>query len=117
MSAAEKRAERVFNGELENLTDVTDFVKFIIARHYGIPFFDPYFDKRTFDELIFEAKLINLQVTPVEKRASDMLNKNKEEAAEMFDDMEEDEWREVQPISNDPIIDSFMKTGKFQGEK
>jgi len=116
---ARAKAKRIFDGEYSNFDDVLFMLKFQISRHYNLPIFDPYFSERTFDDLVFELELINLQRMPAEKRVTETVNANKEEAKEIFDDFTaEDDFVDMPLPTKDGkfenIADQFMKTGEFK---
>lgn len=118
--AAEAMAERIFNGNYDGFEEALLFLQYMISNHYGMPFFDPYFENRSFDDLIFEAKLISLQRMPKEQQKAQVVNNNKKEAEGLFDDWEKDDWAKVEnnPQVSEEVFDDiaakFMETGSFK---
>jgi hypothetical protein len=118
IEAAQKRAEMVRSGQNADTEEqVIDVLKYVISRHYSIPFFDKYFDDRTIDELFFEAALVSPKTPEANiDYASKVTKEAKEELVTMFD-----EWIDANPELEaadpfDDIAKNFMETGEFAQE-
>lgn len=117
---ARERANRIVSNKHTDFEDSVIYLKAILSRHYNMPIFHEYFDKRTLDELIFEIELINAFQKPTQDRGQEMLKENKEEASALFDDFAEDDMMEVskeQFMSDEEfakISQQFMQDGDFK---
>lgn len=130
IDSAKKRALAVKTAASVQTVEEAELVlRMIISNHYKIPFFDEYFDKRTIDELFFEAELIALHSSSDEQNTSRTIKESKKEIAGLADEMEkelEDEWKAMEsaePLDptqkGDPMLamaKRFMETGSFIGE-
>lgn len=112
IAAAKASARAVFDGYDES--SLIFFFRSLIceARRMGI--FDPYFEKRTLDDLVFEVEIIRLARTSKETKASELLKAvPKEEAEGMFDD-----WVDADTAAVDSKFDEdakkFMQSGEFK---
>lgn len=122
MEKAKELAARIVNKDHRTIQDSMLFLKSILSRHYNIPIFHEYFEKRTFEELVFEIELINLSNQSNVEKGKNILQNNKKEAESLFDDMaEDDEFKNVEfKMSDDEfskITNDFMNTGNFKGDK
>lgn len=114
---AKEKASRVFNGNYKDYSEVLLYLIWILAQHYKIPVFDSYFKDRSLDDLIFEVELIRLQRLPPEEHKSEVINQNRKEAEELFDDFEDEEM--ISPESDDSFNEmakKFMETNDFLEE-
>lgn len=114
--SAREMAERIFSGNYKDFDEALMFLRWVISRHYLIPMFDPYFKDRTLDDLVFESELIRLANLPPDKAKTEVVNANKKEAEQIFDD-----WEDTpEPIQDTAKIDEmakqFMATDKFTTE-
>lgn len=109
---------------ITSLEDAEMVLKCVISRHYKIPIFSEYFDKRTIDQLFFEVEFILENDKPSAESISDTIKENKPEIDSIADEM--DQWNDMSAsaedasVENDPIFQmarEFMKTGKFANEK
>lgn len=114
---ARRYAEKVHNGLIDTEAELAMVFRMVISDHYKIPIFHSYFDERTFDELAFEAHLINLAKTPAIEQASSLISKNLAEAAAIA----EQAWEDIDGLVPDEEelnrMINFMNTGKFEGEE
>lgn len=112
-------AIRVADGTVETQEDLEMSVRLVISRHYGLPMFDDYFEKRTYDELAFEAFLIAEFARRENERPQDAVVKNLSEAAKYASEGWEDEDPEPPTLgeAEKKAIGEFFKTNTFQGEK
>ena len=136
-------AKRVHFGKPNSEEEYALVLKLVLSRHYNIPLFSDYFDKRIMDELWLEYEFIRLSKAKETDTIKDMLQKP-EEKEQLINDMFGD-WIEEsdlappdnvardQPPSKESQIPSdgwvdekidfedmekkFMQTGNFIGEK
>ena len=76
IEASKKKAKQIIEGKIDDENDLRLVFQFVLCQKYNIPVFDPYFEERTLDELMFEVYLHN---ESAKKRDPDLI---KEEAAE-----------------------------------
>ena len=81
-------ANKIAFGELETDDDLFDRMKYILSRHYNIPFFSKDLNNLTLDEIMFEVCLINAREKPVAEKAEEYIRENLDEAAALFDDFD-----------------------------
>jgi hypothetical protein len=116
--AAQEKAGRVFNNQLNETDDEGDILRFYLATQLGIGVFDKYLTDRTFDELVYEIELYRLRSLPRDTRTSELINQNKDELGSMFDDWAEQDMQEVLGNNqDDTFMDdarAFMETGEFK---
>lgn len=75
-------AERVATGDVSTESEFAMAQIAIIARHLKIGFFDPYFENRTLDELLFEVYLIGAMNDPegvTRRRAAEKIQESPEQ--------------------------------------
>jgi uncharacterized protein YjgD (DUF1641 family) len=115
MEAAKAKAAKVKSMVgVESDEDVENALRFIISRHYNIPFFDSYFDNLTIDQLAFESYLITDEKKEVAQKVEEH---QKEEVSEIMDNFEEflntSEQEDAEFLK---MAENFMETGNFVGE-
>lgn len=113
IDAAKKRAQDIKKAvNLDSLESAELFLRYLISRHYNIPFFDDYFSKRTIDELFFEAELIVVE-TPKsrEEYVKRVAEENKTEIDTIADEMEK-EFNDSSPLDEELENDPFFKMAK-----
>ena len=108
--------------DVVSLDDAEMVLRHVISKHYNIPMFDEYFEKRTIDQLFFEVELIMPAKEITTGQISEAIKQNQSEIDAIADE-EMEEWVEPQSnipsVENDPIFlmaKEFMKTGKFLNE-
>ena len=117
--AAQKYARKIAHGTVDNVEEFETFLRWVIGKHYGLPIFDSYFERRTLDELIFEATLISELGKDNVQKTSEVIKENQVEAESLFDDwIKEDLPKPEKPETMfDKEDEEFMKSGKFKGEE
>lgn len=116
---AQARAQRVMDGAYDP-ADGEDGVLFvlrwIICQHWNIPVFDPYFEKRTLDDLAFEVELIRLSKAPSDARTSEILkDAPKKELDALTDDWADEDQAILDKQFQEDAM-KFMQGGNFKGE-
>ena len=81
-------ANKIAFGELETDQDLFNRMRFIVSRHYNIPYFSEIFDNLVLDQILFEVCLLNAKEKPV-PQADEYIRENLDEAAALFDDFDE----------------------------
>ena len=128
IEAARVSAQKILNGEIEGVEDFRLALRYVISRSKGMGIFDEYFDKRTLDELVFEAELVQAKPRDNVDQASKMLKDKPEEAKDLFADWDaEDAMPVSSPAAPPPekVEDSqfykdavrFMETDEFKDEE
>jgi hypothetical protein len=115
VSRAKERARKLLAGDPESPDDVIYALRAILCREYKMPLFDPYFQDRTIDELVFEIELVRGQQISGTQRGSEMLKEQKEEAQDLFADWEAAETGEN--LVDEKFVEEakrFMQTGEFK---
>ena len=130
IEAAKKLADKIRNAtNIDTEEDAEQVLRYVLSRHYKIPYFSEYFDKLTLDQLFFEVELITMdkpqkQATPED--ASKVVKDNKKEADAIIDEFDawiKQDMNQETPesdIKEDPffkVAQEFMKTGNFVEEK
>lgn len=114
---AKERARRIMTKDHKTLADTVLYLQIVLANHYGIPIFDPYFKEKTIDELIFEVEVVNLSKESSAATGSKLLKEDEEGAAGLFDDWAEADLKSGQETQWQQEAQQFMETGKFKGEE
>lgn len=139
----QKMAKRIHYRNPANFDEYVLTLKLILSRHYNIPLFNEYFEKRTLDELWLECEFIRLSMAKETDNIKDILNnpQDREEIEKaMFGDLFEDgevpfeaskptatpksiqsqpppgEWITEDSTDFDELSKKFMQTGNFIGE-
>lgn len=118
IAAAQERVERILYQQ--DYADMDDFLlalRVIVSRAYKIPVFSDYFESLTLDQLLFEVEIVNSLNTSSADRTTKIVNDNKEELGEMFDDFDEAEASTAPGETEfDQLSKDFMNNDKFVGE-
>lgn len=116
---AKKRARGLIEGNPETPSDVIYLLRSVLCEYYKKPLFDPYFEERTLDELIFEIELVvNRNKADNVARGSELLKNNPKEAEELFADW--DKLDEEGSVIDDNFLkaaENFMNTGSVEKPK
>lgn len=122
--AAEKGREKARDLMAKRYDTIEDHVlimRYYLSRIYNMPIFHKYFDSLTLEQLAFEVEMHRLASTPQEDLSTEIIKANKEEAAALFDDWADEDFKDskVPPLSKEEeeLFNDFMQDGKFKGEK
>jgi len=126
IESAKRHAKFIKLGKnIETIEDAELFLRYVLSKHYKIPIFSNYFEKRTIDQLFFEVELIQEGDSfHSVKHTSDIIKENADEIEALANEMEE-EWNPIdsppmdESLESDPVFrmaQEFMKTGNFIGE-
>jgi hypothetical protein len=114
IDAAKEKARKIVAGEVESEKELVEAMVLVLSRHYGLPFFDSYFEDRTFDDLIFEVELLKLSRQSNSEQGSGMLAAaSKEEKESLVDDWVEADMASVNKQAEEDAK-RFMETGNFK---
>lgn len=115
---AKKKAFDIVNKNHNTIEDSVYYLRYILSRHYNMPFFHEYFEQRTIEELIFEIELIKQSEQSNVEKGKDLLASNKEEAEGLFDDMVKEDEEEMNNVDSfNDLAQEFIRSGKFKGEE
>lgn len=114
IDAARDRAQKIYDGVYEDEATLVDVMKWVICQNRNMAFFDPYFDARTLDDLVFETEMIRLYKQDKSTRGSDILKEApKAESEGLFDDwVEADTAKAEKQFEEDSK--AFMQSGDFK---
>jgi len=99
-----ERAKQIVSGELENEQAIVDRMKYLISSHFNIPFHSSFFDDLTLDDLVLEVMIISESKKDNEKKTSETIAENVNEAQDAFGDLMAEEDGEVEEL---PVPDQF----------
>lgn len=99
-----ERAKQIVSGELENEQAIVDRMKYLISSHFNIPFHSSFFDDLTLDDLVLEIMIISESKKDNEKKTSETIAENVNEAQDAFGDLMAEEDGEVEEL---PVPDQF----------
>jgi len=101
IEAAKKKAKQIIDGKIDDEFDLRLVFQFVLCQKYNMPIFDPYFEERTLDELMFEVYLhkeVAVKADPelAKQDAADFVREeaNKDEYWEDLDIQSDDEFLE-----------------------
>jgi hypothetical protein len=124
--AAQEKARKIINGEVETVDDLVRRMMFILSKHYNIPFFSEFLETLTLDQLFLEISLITEKEKTPEQKTSEMIVNNRSELESLFDDMEdpnvpldltEEEKQSIRKEGEDFFKNGFVAlTEEKQGE-
>jgi len=119
IDAAKEKAAKVRNAQkIETIEEAEMVLRYVISKHYNIPFFDKYFDDRSLDDLVFEVELIMPDRSSAPETISEKIKENKEEISQLADEFEKmiDDTESVDDGFDD-MAKQFMETGNFIEKK
>lgn len=116
LDAAIKMAERAANGPVITEDDLDMHLRIKLSQHYGIPIFDPYFEKPV-DVLAFEAFLITELAKRENQTPGEMIQENSEEAADYASQGWDDAPEATLSQEEKNKMAEFMSNGQFIGEQ
>lgn len=127
IEAAKKAAEKIKHcDKIDTEEEAVAVLRYVLSKHYNIPYFSEYFKDLTIDQLFFEAELITPDKPVTIEEVSKVTKTHKKEVDEVIDDF--DKWLKKdlnqgvteQDIKEDPfhkMAMEFMQTGEFVGVK
>jgi len=113
IEAAKQKAKLIVEGKIEDEEDLRLVFQFVLCQKYNIPIFDPYFDERTLDELMFE---VYLHKEAAAKSDPELV---KQETADFVrEEANKDEyWEDLEMQSDDEFLEQAKRDFGLKQEK
>lgn len=105
---AQKNARRIAIGDLQSEEEIENFFRMVIAAARSVPMFCKELKDYSLEELAFEAEIVSFKGGDSTEQLSKIIEDNKTEAENLFDDWETQTEMEF----SDSDLD-FMNEGKF----
>lgn len=112
LQAAKKDANNVLSAKCSTTSEFHDFLIAFLSKHYNKPFFDPFWENLTIEQLYFEFTLASGQFKASNEITSELVKDNIKEVQGMFDD-----WAPPKAALSpkmQQVADNFMKTGEWK---
>jgi hypothetical protein len=88
VQAATEKARNIVNAEdLSTEETIIARMKYLVSRHFSIPFHSEFFDNLTFDDLVLEVMLISESAKDQPQRSGEVIKENQTEAEDAFGDL------------------------------
>ena len=114
IDAAREKARKLIDGQYDDEESIVLVLRWFICQARNLGFFDPYFEKRTVDDLVFETEMIRLSRQANTARGSDALKEApKKEAEALFDDWAAADTTNAEKQFEDDAK-KFMNSGDFK---
>jgi hypothetical protein len=113
IEAAKKKAKQIIDGKIDDESDLRLVFQFVLCQKYNMPIFDPYFEERTLDELMFEVYLHKEVAAKADPELA------KEEAADYIrEEASKDEyWEDLDIQSDEEFLEQAKRDFGLKQEK